>query len=128
MQKKLLNEVGAAVAWTEAADCEAIQATLEKSRGVPVFCYVWATWCVPCKRVGPRFESLAEAYAGHAVFVKIDADGCVDFLRARGIKGIPVILALKDDTDLGRLPGEPTVQKIEQFIQERLAGENKHDS
>jgi thioredoxin-like negative regulator of GroEL len=93
-----------------------------------VFCYVWAAWCAPCKSVGPRFESLAEAHAGHAAFLKIDADGCVDFLRAHGIKGIPVILALQGSTELGRLPGEPSFQKIEQFIQERLTGGSENES
>jgi|SRR5271157_3302238 len=107
----------------EAVDCQSIQDTLNAYPSATVFCYVWATWCVPCKTVGPRFEALAAKYGGQALFLKIDADGCVDFLRANLIKGIPVILALQAGIENGRLPGEPSLNVIEQFIQEHITGE-----
>lgn len=107
----------------EAPDCSTIIAALEQYPDNIVFCYVWATWCVPCRTVGPHFEELSTHYPERAVFLKIDADGCVDFLRARVIKNIPVILALRGGIEVGRLAGSPTRRTIEEFIQENLPQE-----
>ena len=34
----------------------------------------WATWCGPCRKVGPYIEELAETYANEAIIGKVDVD------------------------------------------------------
>ena len=39
---------------------------------LPVLVDFWATWCAPCKIVGPIVEELADEYDGRVKFVKLD--------------------------------------------------------
>ena len=34
----------------------------------------WATWCGPCKKIGPDIEALAEEYKDQAVIGKCDVE------------------------------------------------------
>ena len=40
----------------------------------PVLVDFFATWCGPCKMVGPVLEKLSEDYAGKVKFAKLDID------------------------------------------------------
>ena len=47
-----------------------------------------ATWCGPCKRIGPVFERLAGENAG-IKFFKVDVDKNADAAEAEGITAMP---------------------------------------
>ena len=56
----------------------------------------WATWCGPCKKVGPYIEELAEQYADHAIIGKVDVDDNDELAMRFGVRNIPTILFIKD--------------------------------
>ncbi len=33
----------------------------------PVMCYMWATWCGPCKQIAPMMNKLADTYQGKGI-------------------------------------------------------------
>lgn len=47
----------------------------------------WATWCGPCKVIGPKFEELSDdpAYAD-LVFAKVDVDECPQVAEEAGVQ------------------------------------------
>ena len=95
---------------------------LISTSSVPVFCDFWATWCGPCRMLGPIFEDVSNKYDGQALFVKIDVDEEDSEPAAikYGITSIPNVLVFKDgkqvDNNLGFLPQEA----FEVFVEKNL--------
>jgi putative thioredoxin len=47
---------------------------IEASRDTPVIVDFWATWCGPCRQLGPALERAVTAAKGKVKLVKIDID------------------------------------------------------
>ena len=47
---------------------------IDGSADVPVIVDFWATWCGPCKTLGPMLEATVTAAKGKVRMVKIDVD------------------------------------------------------
>ena len=80
----------------------------------------WATWCPPCKIIGPFVEKLAEEYEGKAKICKLNVDEGRQTAMAHRIEVIPTLIIFKQgkivDTIIGAVPYEVLAQKVEQHI------------
>ena len=47
-------------------------ADVAERANIPVVVDLWATWCAPCRMVGPALEQLAHELAGRLKLVKVD--------------------------------------------------------
>lgn len=54
----------------------------------------FATWCGPCKMIGPNIEKLAEENAD-ATVIKIDVDKHLEIAAVYGVQTIPTLIAFK---------------------------------
>jgi thioredoxin 1 len=74
----------------------------------PVLVDFWATWCPPCRMIGPAVEALAGEYAGKAKVGKLDVDESPDLAQRYGVQSIPTLLVFKDgrvvEQRIGALP------------------------
>ena len=52
----------------------------------------WASWCGPCRRVGPVIEELAGDYAGRVGVGKVDVDEQGELAGQFGIMSIPTVV------------------------------------
>lgn len=66
---------------------------------------VWATWCGPCKMLGPVIDKLADAYDGKVVVGKVDADEEMELAQKCGIASIPTVIFFKDGVEFDRRVG-----------------------
>ena len=77
---------------------EAVETAPDEGRvagdGLPTVIDFNATWCPPCRAIGPVFEKLSEEYEGRMIFRSIDVDQYGDLADQYGITSIPAFVFL----------------------------------
>ncbi len=62
----------------------------------PVLLDFWASWCGPCKMVGPIVEQVAEEAAGLAKVGKINVDEEPELAQQFRVMSIPTLVVMKE--------------------------------
>ena len=80
----------------------------------------WATWCGPCKIMGPRFESVAGKMQQQASFAKVDVDDNPKIAFKYGIRSIPTVVIVKNDQVVETLVGVQPEDALQSAVAQHL--------
>jgi len=72
----------------------------------------WATWCGPCRMLGPTVDEIASEFEGKVVVAKCNVDDCEEVAMRFGIRNIPTLLYFKDGQLVDRTAGLVSKQDI----------------
>lgn len=88
----------------------------------PVIVDFWASWCGPCRAIGPVFEKLSDKYEGRLGFAKIDIDKHEKTPTRYSVQAIPTLIVFKNGAPIARMTG-PHPSRLESEIEKALAGQ-----
>lgn len=97
---------------------------IEASKSVPVIVDFWATWCGPCKTLGPTLEKLVVLAGGLVKLVKIDVDANKELATQLRVQSVPTVFGFKNGQPVDGFAGAQPESQIKAFI-ERLTGNAK---
>jgi len=80
----------------------------------------FATWCGPCKMLGPVIEELSTDMEGKANVVKVDIDQSGDLAEEFKITNVPTMVIFKDGKEVEKLVGFSPKEKIKATIEAHL--------
>lgn len=86
----------------------------------PVLVDFFATWCGPCKYVGPIVEQLAEELSGKVAFAKLDIDESPEVTMKYGIEGVPTLVLFKDGKEIDRVVGAAPKPALKGWLEQHV--------
>ena len=95
---------------------------IEASMTVPVIVDFWATWCGPCKQLGPALEKIVREARGTVRMVKIDVDKNQDLAAQLRIQSVPTVYAFANGRPVDGFTGAQTESQLRAFVQRLTKG------
>jgi putative thioredoxin len=95
-------------------------AVLERSTEVPVVIDLWASWCGPCRTLGPILEKAVADTDGAVELVKVDVDANPRVAATFQVQSIPAVFAVSNrkvvDSFVGAIPEAAVKQWLERIV------------
>lgn len=89
---------------------------LQQSMRTPVLVDFWATWCGPCKTLGPILEKLAGEYNGSFRLAKVDVDKEQEIAAAFQIRSVPTVFLVKGGQIVDGFPGAVPESQLRELL------------
>ncbi len=89
---------------------------IQASMTTPVLLDFWATWCEPCKSLGPILEKLAAEYNGAFRLGKVDVEQLQELAGMFGIRSVPTVILMEDGQPLDGFAGALAEAQVREFL------------
>jgi putative thioredoxin len=93
-------------------EAEVINASFDQ----PVLVDFWATWCGPCKTLGPLIEKVVGEYAGAVKLAKVDCDKEQQLAAMFGVRSIPTVVLVREGQLVDGFTGALPEAQLREFL------------
>jgi len=100
----------------DATDASFAADVLDASRDQPVIVDFWATWCGPCRQLGPALEKAVTAAKGAVKLVKVDIDKNPTYAGQLRVQSIPAVFAFVDGQPVDGFMGALPDSQVKAFV------------
>ncbi|MBV9994903.1 MAG: co-chaperone YbbN [Caulobacteraceae bacterium] len=105
----------------EGSDAGFPRDVIEASREQPVIVDFWATWCGPCRTLGPALERAVLAAKGKVKLVKIDIDKNPAYAGQMRVQSIPAVFGFVGGRPVDGFMGAVPESQIKTFVDRLIA-------
>ena len=88
---------------------------------LPVVVDFYASWCPPCRALGPILDRLADEFADQVKFVKVNSDEEQGLASQFKVTGLPTLVFMEDGTSVGQSTGLPEESSLKEKLKTWVA-------
>ncbi len=88
---------------------------------IPVIVDFFATWCGPCKMLGPVIEQLSDEYDGKIAIGKVDIDENSDLAQKYEVMSVPTIIFFENGEIKRRENGFMSKEQLDDIIKQTFS-------
>ncbi|MEU2260921.1 thioredoxin [Streptomyces sp. NPDC019645] len=81
---------------------------------------LWATWCGPCRTVGPALEQVARELAGGIKLVRVDVDQAPRIAQKFQVQAVPTLILMDRGEVIARQAGAAPAPALRQWVEQAL--------